>query len=114
MRRVELNVRIGEHDWEKNGPQRLLLDLALEVGFADYFERHGGYVDYDPLRTFLQSLQQRDHVNRIEELARVILAACFAMTPAARVTITMIKPDVFDEMDGVGLRFDVRREDFRA
>jgi len=114
MRRAELKVRIGEHDWEKHEPQRLIIDLTLQFGFHDYHQRHGGYVDYDPLRTFLKALEQRDHINRLEDFARGILDACFSLTPAERVELTVLKPDIFEEMDGVGMRFDVSRQDFAA
>jgi len=30
------------------------------------------------------------------------------------VTLTILKPDIFEEMEGVGLRFDVTRQDFTA
>ncbi|MBY0568397.1 MAG: dihydroneopterin aldolase [Hyphomonadaceae bacterium] len=114
MKRIELRVRIGEHAWEKTDAQRLHLDLTLEFGFGDYFGKHGGYVDYDPLRSYLKSLEQRDHINRLEDFASDILGACFSLTPAARVTLTILKPDIFEEMEGVGLRFDVTRQDFTA
>ncbi len=114
MRNVELRVRIGEHAWEKNDAQRLHLQLALKFGFRAYNEHHGGYINYDPLRTFLKEIEQRPHVERIETLAHDILTACFELTPAERVELTIVKPDIFPEMQGVGLRFDVARADFSA
>jgi dihydroneopterin aldolase len=112
MRDVELSVRIGEHAWEKKDAQRLRLDLALRFGLRDYNERHGGYVNYDPLRAFLKEIESRPHTERIETLARDILAACFDLTPTERVELTIMKPDVFPEMKGVGLHYDVARADF--
>ena len=42
MRGVELIVRIGEHAWEKHPepPQRLAINITLEFGYADYFDKH--------------------------------------------------------------------------
>lgn len=114
MRHVELRVHIGEHVWEKGEAQRLHLDLALEFGFSDYHQRHGGYINYDPLRAFLKAIEERPHTERIETLARDILTACFALTPADRAKLTIVKPDVFPEMHGVGLAYDVSRKDFGA
>jgi dihydroneopterin aldolase len=116
LRGVELIVRIGEHPWEKHPepPQRLAINITLEFGYADYFNKHGGYVNYDPLRQFLKDLEQSDHIDRIEDFSKIILRMCFATTPAQRVKLSVLKPDVFSEMDGVGLEFDVTREDFSA
>lgn len=114
MRGVDLNVRIGEHAWEKSEAQRLTLDITLKFAFADYTGRLGGYVDYDPLRDFLKDLESRPHTERLETLARDILTACFALTPAARTQLSILKRDIFPEMAGVGLEYDVARADFGA
>jgi dihydroneopterin aldolase len=116
LRGVELSVQIGEHPWEKfpERPSRIVIDLTLMFEYRDYFERCGGYVDYDPLRTFLKSLELAPHVNKIESFAATILKACFSLTPANRVKLSIMKPDIFNEMHGVGLDIDVTREDFAA
>ena len=116
MRGVELIVRIGEHAWEKHPerPTRLALNIKLEFGYNDYFTKHGGYVDYDPLYKFLKSLEQREHVNRLEDFSTLIIKTCFETTPAQRVQLSVVKPDIFHDIDAIGLEFDVRREDFSA
>lgn len=116
LKRVELAVQIGEHAWEQfpERPSRLILDLTLTFSYRDYFERHGGYVDYDPLRAYLKSLERAPHVNKLEVFAHAIIAHCFATTPAARVKLSVAKPDIFMEMDGVGVEIDVSRAEFGA
>lgn len=111
---AELRVNVGEHPWEKHPehPTRLHVDLVLTFEYRAYNEQHGGYVDYDPLRAFLKGLEHKPHVEKLESLARQILQAAFTMTPAARVRLKLSKPDIFPEMDGVGLLLDVAREDF--
>lgn len=116
MRGVELVVQVGEHPWEKHPerPTRLSINITLLFGYDDYFNKHGGYVDYDPLRKFLKSLEQREHTNRLEDFAKLILRACFDSTPAERVHLSVLKPDIFNEIQGVGMEFDVRREEFTS
>lgn len=111
---VELRVNLGQHPWEKFAahPTRLRVDLTLTIPYRDYFEMHGGFVDYDPVRTFLRSLEGQPHVDELEALAHRILRFCFEATPAQRVRLSLTKPDIFIEMDGVGLTFDVARTDF--
>lgn len=111
---AELRVNVGEHAWEKHPehPTRLRVDLALTFDYRAYNEEHGGYVDYDPLRAFLKALENKPHVAKLETLARQILAAAFTTTPAQRVRLKLAKPDIFPEMDGVGLELNVAREDF--
>ena len=116
MRGVELIVRIGEHPWEQHAerPTRLSINITLVFAYSDYFGAHGGYVDYDPLRKFLKALEQRDHTNKLEDFAKLIIDTCFKTTPAQRVQLSVMKPDIFLEMEAVGLAFDVARADFSA
>jgi len=116
MRGVELVVRIGEHAWEKHPerPTRLAINITLIFDYATYFGKHGGYVDYDPLRKFLKGLEQRDHIERLEDFSRLILDTCFKTMPVERVQLSILKPDIFNEMQGVGMEFDVTRADFGA
>lgn len=113
---AELSIQIGEHPWEKfaDRPTRLIVNLTLSFDYSDYFDREGGYIDYDPLRAFLKELESQPHVNKIETFSKTILGACFAMTPAHRVKLAVCKPDIFNEMQGVGIEIDVKREDFLA
>ena len=111
---AELHVHVGEHPWEKHPerPTRLRVDLRLTFDYRAYHDHHGGYIDYDPLRTFLKGLEGKPHVAKLETLARKIIAECFDKTPARRVRLKLVKPDIFPEMDGVGVILDVDREDF--
>lgn len=114
--RVAVDVHVGEHAWEQHPerPTRLHLDLTLTFAYADYTGKHGGYVDYDPLRAFLRELERGPHTNKLETIAQRILTACFQETPAERVKLSIIKPDIFNEMQGAGLVYDVTRADFGA
>ena len=116
MRGVELIVQVGEHPWERHPerPTRVAINITLVFGYGDYFRKHGGYVDYDPLRKFLKSLEQREHTAHLEDIAQFIIANCFETTLAQRVQLSILKPDIFLEMQAVGLEFDVARQDFHA
>ncbi|GAN00123.1 hypothetical protein U91I_03788 [alpha proteobacterium U9-1i] len=111
---AELRVNLGEHAWEKHPehPTRLRVHLVLTFDYRTYHEQPGGYVNYDPLRAFLKRLEGQPHIAKLETLSKQILSAAFTMTPATRVRLHLSKPDIFPEMDGVGLIVDVAREDF--
>jgi dihydroneopterin aldolase len=115
FKRVELFAHVGEHRWEQHPerPTRLLIDLTITFDYREYFEEYDGYVDYDPLRAFLKGLQDRPHINKLEEFAKQILNVCFAGRGTKRVKLSVIKPDVFPEMAGVGVALDVAREDYK-
>lgn len=116
LRGVQVNVHVGVHPWERRPerPTRLIIDLTLQFGYTDYFEKHGGYVNYDPLRGYVSNLANKPHVDWLETIAHNILKAAFELTPAERARLRIVKPDIFNEVDEVGLEFDVARAEFRA
>ncbi|MGE0828150.1 MAG: dihydroneopterin aldolase, partial [Hyphomonadaceae bacterium] len=115
LQRVEVEAQVGIHPWERypEHPTRLLLDLTLTFDYAAYYEKHGGYVSYDGLRAFLGGLRAAPHTDKLETLAARILKRAFE-EGADRVRLQILKPDIFHEMDGVGLVFDVSRAEFEA
>lgn len=114
--RVEVDVGIGVHPWERfaERPTRLWIDLTLSFEYADYFGKHGGFVSYDPVREALLELRNAPHTDHIETLAARILKLAFDATGAARALLKISKPDIFNEMQSVGVAFDVTRADFEA
>ena len=60
LRNHEVRLRIGVHDFEKNGTQRLLINVDLYVALADSTpraDRLDEVVDYDFIR---QRVAERD------------------------------------------------------
>lgn len=114
MQGVKLEANVGVHPWEKH-PERptvLVIDLTLEFEHATYLAL--GHVDYDPLRNFIKELSNKPHIEWLETIADKILRAAFSMTRAERVTLQIVKPEIFNEVDAVGVRFDVLRQDFKS
>lgn len=112
----ETNLRLGVHPWERHQqrPTRLLVSVELDLSLTGYYREAGGYLDYDPVRAFLASWADRPHTDHIETLAEDLLDFLFANTVAARATIRLTKPDIFNDVGGVGVTYAVTREDWTA
>jgi dihydroneopterin aldolase len=114
LRDFEALTRIGIHPWERDPekPSRLLVNVALELSLADYYGKAGGYLNYDPLHAYLASWAERPHTDYLEHLAHDLVSFVFDSTPAERCIVSVEKPDVFADVDRVGVSYDVTRADW--
>jgi dihydroneopterin aldolase len=114
LRNCEISTRIGIHDYEKKGPQRLIINVDLYIPLVistPINDELTEVVDYSFIREAIDSLASRGHINLQEtfcdELANLLLAH-----PGVRgARIAMEKPDVYDNADSIGVEvFHIKRE----
>jgi dihydroneopterin aldolase len=106
LRNYVVDANIGIHSFEKTGAQRLALNVELYVPLALSTPRHDRIhevVDYDFIRVTIRNRIDQGHINLqetlVDDIARTLLAH-----PAVRaVRVASEKPDVFDDVDAVGV-----------
>ncbi|WP_404325521.1 dihydroneopterin aldolase [Aerophototrophica crusticola] len=104
LRDFALKVNIGIHDFEKRGPQRILVNIELflkpESPGADEIAE---VLDYDFLRREIMDLAGRGHFNLQETLLDGILSLCLAPPSVLGARVRTEKPDVYPDCAAVGL-----------
>lgn len=106
LRDHEVRIDIGVHDFEKQGAQRVLINvdlfvpLALSTPRAD--ELHE-VVDYDFIRRVITERVARGHIHLQETLADDVLAAMLAHPRVRAARVSTAKPDVYPDCDAVGV-----------
>ena len=106
LRNYVVDASIGIHEHEKQGAQRLAINVDLFVPLELSTPRHDRLhevLDYDYLRLTIRRRIEQGHINLqetlVDELARALLAH-----PAVRaVRVASEKPDVYDDVDAVGI-----------
>ena len=106
LRNYDVMINIGVHDFEKQGEQRLLINIDLFIPLAHstpQADQLDEVVDYDFMRTTVLQRMAQGHVQLQEtlcdDLARVLLAH-----PRVRaVGVSTMKPDVYPDCEGVGV-----------
>jgi 7,8-dihydroneopterin aldolase/epimerase/oxygenase len=106
LRNYIVDANIGIHEHERRGVQRLALNVDLFVALSMSTPRHDRLhevLDYDFMRLTVQRRIEQGHINLqetlVDELARAMLAH-----PAVRaVRVASEKPDVYDDVDAVGI-----------
>lgn len=110
----ELQVRIGVHDFEQHGPQRLLIDVDLYVPLAASTprgDRLDEVVDYDFIRAVVRERVGRGAIGLQETLVDELAAALLAHPQVRAVRIATRKPDVYPDCAAVGVEvFHIKQE----
>ena len=111
LRGFEVDANIGVHEFEKNGPQRLLIDIELQLATATRPDADNivEVLNYDFLRSETQALLAQRHYELQETLAHDIASFCLAHGQVQAATVYTRKPDVYPDCDSIGYRLHVRK-----
>jgi len=114
LRKYEVQINIGVHDFEKKGEQRVLINvdlyipLALSTPKADHLAE---VVDYDFMRETIAQRMAQGHVHLQETLCDDVARSMLAHPQVRAVRVSTMKPDVYPDCDGVGVEvFSIKSE----
>ena len=112
LTRYAVEVRMGIHDFEQEGPQRIWIsvELWLRPRSAPQEDQIGEVLDYDFLRQEIGALAQSRHFNLQETFVEAVMDICLARDEVAGALVRTEKPDVYPDTESVG--FELTR--FRA
>jgi dihydroneopterin aldolase len=102
----EVKIHIGVHDFEKQAPQRVLINVDLYVPLAvstPQGDALSEVLDYDFIRRSVQERVARGHIELQETLVDDIVATMLAHPMVAAARVSTAKPDVYPDCAGVGV-----------
>lgn len=105
-------AQIGVLESEKGRSQAVRFDVEIETisGYHQVVADSGTYVSYADTVTFIhEKAQQGGHVELVEEWAEAVAEFVLSNPLAARVTVRVTKPDIFENAAGVGIQVTRRR-----
>ena len=105
LRDYDLSMNIGVHAFEKNGEQRVVINvdlyipLALSTPKADDLSE---VVDYDFIRRSIAGRVSQGHIHLQETLCDDVLAMMLAHPKVRAARVSTDKPDVYPDCASVG------------
>jgi len=106
LRHYVVDANIGVHAFEKEGAQRLALNVDLYVPLALSTPRHDRIhevVDYDFIRLTIRHRLDQGHINLQETLVDEVARSLLAHPAVRAVRVASEKPDVYPDVDAVGV-----------
>ncbi len=113
LRDHEVSIDIGVHDFEKQGPQRVLINVDLYVPLAlsrPTDDRISHVVYYDFIRHCVAERVSRGHIELQETLCDDLLAAMLAHPQVKAARVSTAKPDVYPDCAAVGCEVFAMKE----
>lgn len=104
LRDHDVAARIGIHDFEQTGPQRLLINVSLAIRGAPQGDSLTDTTDYDFLRQTAAAILADGHIGLQETICTKLLDACRARPDVAAALVSTEKPDVYPDAAAVGCR----------
>jgi dihydroneopterin aldolase len=106
LREVLLDANIGIHDFEREGSQRLVINVDVFVPLSVSTPRHdriSEVLDYDFVRLTIRRRIEQGHINLQETLIDDIARLLLAHPSVAAVRVASEKPDVYEDVEAVGV-----------
>lgn len=110
VRDLVLPCRIGVYRHEKEGPQRVRinLDLLVKEPGEDLHDEVARVVSYETVTDAIRALCAGPHINLVETLAERIADLCFKDARVRSVTVRVEKLDIFQDAESAGV--EIARE----
>ena len=113
LRDYEIIASIGIHEFERQNPQRIIVDVSLDLANdmpPDTAEdRIETVLDYDFLRDRIREIVEGRHFNLQETLCAEILTTCLQPNEVLAARVSTRKPDVYPDCDSVGVEMESRK-----
>lgn len=105
VRDLTLPALIGVHRHEKDGRQRVRLNLDMEVleGDLEIEDRLSNVVCYEEIVSEVRDIVSAGHINLVETLAELTAAKCLEDRRVRKVSVRVEKLDVFADAGSVGV-----------
>ena len=107
-----VDTHIGVHDFERDAPQRVRFDIAVETvdDYADRVRSTGSFVSFADIVEFVTARAATgEHVELVETWADDVATFALGNELAQAVHVTVQKLDIFDTAEGVGIAIERRR-----
>lgn len=111
IRDLEIDARIGVHAHEKNGAQkvRLNVDLSVVESAVPLDDSLSNTVCYEDIVNKIKAIVGKGHINLAETLAERIADACLIDDRVIAVCVRVEKINAVPEAAGVGVEIERRR-----
>jgi dihydroneopterin aldolase len=106
LRNHTVDVRIGAHDFEKLGPQRIVFNVELFVPYSASTPSKDDLaevVDYDFIREVIAKRVAQGHIVLQETLCDDLMREMMAHPQVQAVRLSSCKPDVYPDCEAVGV-----------
>jgi dihydroneopterin aldolase len=111
VRDLVLDCSVGVHDFEKLAPQRVRVNVDLEVreSSVPIGDDIANVLSYEDVISGIKAMAGDGHINLIETMAENVAELCLADRRVVRVKVRVEKLDIEPDAASVGIEIERRR-----
>lgn len=111
IRDLIVPCKIGVHEHERHGMQRVRINVRVQVADDERPLRDSiaNVVSYESIVDGIRSITRSGHINLVETLADRVLDLCLAKHRVRGVWVRVEKLDLYPDVDGVGVEVERTR-----
>jgi dihydroneopterin aldolase len=109
---LRVQAHIGVHDFERERPQSVRFDVEIETvpGYLAHVRVTDDFVSYADVVDYIEAkAASGTHVRLVEEWAADVADFALANPLVDRVSVRVLKTEIFERAAGVGIRIVRRR-----
>ena len=106
LKNYVLPISIGVHDFEKQAPQRIVINVELYVLLSDTISTKDNInevLDYDFIRSTLKRIVSLGHIELQETLCDTFMTELMKNHLVRAARVSSEKPDVYPDCEAVGI-----------
>ncbi len=102
---VCVNISCGLHPWERHPerPTRLMVSARLYAPLVTPRSADAPIINYDIVRKRILALENEGHIDLLETIADLIVDSCFGDERVVACSLSIRKPDIYNESRGAGI-----------
>jgi 7,8-dihydroneopterin aldolase/epimerase/oxygenase len=109
LRDICVEAHVGLHPWERHPERPNRLIVSVELFSHRRANADQEFINYDYIRQALKEWPNRPHVDLLETLVEEVVALCFKTAEVEACRVSVLKPDIFDNVAAVGIEMYRRR-----
>lgn len=101
---IDMLIGIEEIDKEKTVPIIITLKVDVEYPNKDFQDDIDNVINYGHIRAGVIDIASQSHLNLLETFSEKIIDFCFSYKQVRKVDLKILKPAIFDDVDGAGIQ----------
>ena len=101
---IELMCKIGVYEHERKNPQRVIINLKLELSkdISPKNDKIDETLNYDVIYRKIKEISSSQHFNLVETLANQIFNYLKDLKKISNIKVRVSKPDIYNDCNEVG------------
>jgi dihydroneopterin aldolase len=102
-------IKLGVYPKEQIKPQRVIIDVSLEVSVNVHNDNINNVLSYEKIISIINKISNKNHKYLAETVAEDIAKECLKLKTSKAVYVSLKKPDIIPGKTEVGVEIELKK-----